>query len=158
MHQNAALLEKLFTCLNEKDHEGMAACYDPEAKFEDIAFNLDGRKQIHAMWHMISETDLCACFKVLRADSFDGEVALTDVYTFSETKRPVHNRIRCEFQFRDGLIVNHRDSCNALWWGIQALGPLLGLLSWIVPKKRKEKARKKLEAFIEDHPEYDEPS
>jgi hypothetical protein len=62
MHPHAALLEKLYKCLDGKDHEGMASCYCPEATFEDIAFNLRGKKQIHAMWHMIAETDLRASF------------------------------------------------------------------------------------------------
>lgn len=38
--------------------EEPAACYHPDATFEDIAFPLRGKKQIHGMWHMIAETDL----------------------------------------------------------------------------------------------------
>jgi len=52
MHSNATLLHKLFTSLDNHDHKEMSACYHPDATFSDIAFNLKGRKQIHAMWHM----------------------------------------------------------------------------------------------------------
>ena len=87
MHPHAALLEKLYTCLDRKDHEGMASCYHSEATFEDIAFKLRGIKQIHAMWHMIAETDLRATFTVKQVDGQTGTVDLVDVYTFSETGR-----------------------------------------------------------------------
>lgn len=154
MHPNAIMLNELFNCLNEKDHQRMAAYYDPDARFEDIAFNLRGRKRIHAMWHMISETDLRASFKVLHADDRSGDVDLTDDYTFSDTGRGVHNPIRSRFRFRDGVIVEQRDECDALRWGIQALGPVKGRLSWLFPAKRRSMAMKKLETFIESHPEY----
>ena len=58
------------------------------------------------------------------------------------------------FQFRDGLIIRHHDKCNALRWGIQALGPVKGVLSWLVPASRRAKAKEKLDAFIRTHPEY----
>ena len=53
MHPNATVLHRLFTALNNDDHVTMAACYDPEATFHDIAFHLQRRPRIHAMWHMI---------------------------------------------------------------------------------------------------------
>lgn len=159
MHPHAALLEKLYGSLNGKDDQSiksMASCYHPDATFQDIAFRLRGKKQIQAMWHLISETDLRASFKVLRADDEAGTVALTDDYTFRDTGRPVHNVIRSQFRFRDGLIVEHRDSCSALKWGIQALGPVKGVLSWLIPATRRAKAKTKLDKFIVDHPEYAE--
>lgn len=154
MHPNAALLTKLYRCLDSKDHRGMAACYHPDATFQDIAFTLRGRKRIHAMWHMISETDLRATFTVTAADDQTGTADLVDDYTFRDTGRHVRNVIRSEFRFRDGLIVEHRDACDALKWGMQALGPGKGLLSWLIPGARAAKAESKLSAFIGSHPEY----
>ena len=154
MHAHEALLQKLYSCLKRKDHAGMAECYHPDAEFQDIAFTLKGRKSIHAMWHMISTTDLRAEFKVQHADERSGTVNLVDDYTFKDTGRPVHNVIQSEFQFRDGLIIRHHDKCNALKWGIQALGPVKGVLSWLVPSSRRAKAKEKLDAFIRTHPEY----
>jgi len=154
MHPNAAVLDKLFNCLNVKDHQGMADCYAPDASFADIAFALSGRKQIQAMWHMISKTDLSATFAVVNADEQTGEVEVTDDYRFSDTGRRVRNPIRSRFRFRDGLVVEQQDSCNALSWGVQALGPVRGVLSWVFPEKRKAMAMAKLAAFIKGHPEY----
>jgi hypothetical protein len=47
------LLNTLFQCLNAHKSNDMADCYHEEASFEDIAFRLKGKKQIHAMWDMI---------------------------------------------------------------------------------------------------------
>jgi ketosteroid isomerase-like protein len=163
MHPHAQLLEKLYTSLNNHDHEGMAACYHDKATFKDIAFDLEGKKQIRAMWAMIAESpsDLRATFKVLHADDKHGLVDLVDDYFFDRRRedphsgRPVHNVIRSEFSFEDGKIICHRDRCSALKWGLQALGPIKGFLSWIVPPKRKATAMSKLKDFVTKNPEYD---
>lgn len=154
MHPHETLLEKLYTCLDGKDHEGMAACYHPEAVFQDIAFTLRGKKQIHAMWHMISESDLRASFTIRQVDDQSGTADLVDDYTFRDTGQHVHNVIRSEFRFRDGLIIEHLDSCDALKWGVQALGPVKGVLSSLFPGKRRAAAMEKLDKFIANHSEY----
>jgi len=126
----------------------MAACYHPDADFKDIAFTLHGQKQIHGMWQMISETDLKAAFTIIDADDVTGRVESEQDYTFRDTGRPVHNIIQSDFRFQDGLIIEHLDSCDALKWGIQALEPNKGILSWLVPSKRRELAMKKLEKYL----------
>jgi hypothetical protein len=151
MHANAALLEKLYRGLDGKDHEAMASCYHPDATFRDIAFKLRGKKEIHAMWHMIEGTDLRATFEVLHADESNGAVDLVDVYTFSDTGKKVRNVIRSDFRFRDGLIVEHEDTCSPLKWGVQALGVVPGVLMSLAPPARRFMARRKLDAFIADH-------
>lgn len=160
LHQKGApsrqtvVLEKLYTCLDHKDHEGMAACYHPDAVFRDIAFDLRGRKRIHAMWHMIAESDLRATFTVSRVDGRTATVELVDDYTFRATGRRVHNVIRSDFRFVDGLIIEHLDSCSALRWGVQALGPAKGVVSWLVPGARRRMAAATLAKFVARHPEY----
>jgi ketosteroid isomerase-like protein len=154
MHPHSSLLETLYNSLNKKDHAGMAACYHPDAEFEDIAFTLRGKSRIHAMWHMISEGDLQATFTIREADDQAGVVDVVDDYTFRDTGRRVHNVIRSEFRFRDELIISHHDYCDALKWGMQALGPVKGFMSWLVPSKRREMAMAKLEKFIAEHSEY----
>jgi hypothetical protein len=154
MDTQAPVLERLYTCLDRHDHEGMAACYHADAEFHDIAFALRGKKQIHAMWHMISEANLQASFRIREANGEFRTVDLVDDYTFRETGRRVRNVIRSDFRFRDGLIIEHRDSCSALQWGVQALGPVKGVIAWLIPAARRGKARAKLEKFIAKHPEY----
>ncbi len=152
--KQALVLEKLYTCLDAGDHQGMAACYHPDAVFRDIAFTLSGRKRIHAMWHMISESDLRATFTVRRVDGRAATVDLVDDYTFRATGRRVRNVIRSDFHFVDGLVIEHLDSCSALRWGVQALGPAKGVMSWLVPGARRKMAMATLEKFIARHPEY----
>ena len=148
------VLERLFTCLNEHDHVGMAACYHPDAVFRDIAFALRGRKRIHAMWHMVSEADLRASYTIRRVDGRTATVDLVDDYTFRPTGRRVRNVIRSDFHFVDGLIIEHLDSCSPLRWGVQALGPAKGVASWLLPAARRNRAMATLDGFIASHPEY----
>ena len=60
-------------------------------------------------------------------------------YTFRDTGRKVRNDLRSKFAFKDGLIIHQRDDCDAWSWGMQALGPVKGALSWLFPGKRRER-------------------
>lgn len=66
----------------------------------------------------------------------------------------MHNELRSTFVFEDGLIIRQRDKCNPWRWGMQALGPVRGALSALFPAKRRSQAMRKLQAFIDQHPEY----
>jgi ketosteroid isomerase-like protein len=156
MHKNAALLERLFASLNRHDYPSMAACYHPAAVFKDIAFDLQGRKRIHAMWAMIcdGDSDIRATFDVIRADDQEGQVKLVDEYTFRDTHRPVRNAIDSRFRFRDGLIIEHRDFCDPREWAAMAVGGAGGFLAGRIRLLRSWKAQKKLQAFVKRHPEY----
>ena len=58
MHPNAQTLQRLYTAFAQLDHATMAACYAPDATFDDEAFSLKGRDEIGGMWRM-----LCAATK-----------------------------------------------------------------------------------------------
>lgn len=160
MHPNAALLHRLFTALNHHDHATMASCYHPAGVFRDIAFDLRGKKQIHSMWHMICLGDIGATFEVLEVDDREGRVKVVDTYTFGATTDPPHpgrkvrNVIDSWFRFEDGMVVEHRDSCDAREWARAALGGPLGFLAGRIRFLRSWKAKKKLDAFVEKHHEY----
>jgi ketosteroid isomerase-like protein len=159
MHTNAGLLQRLFSSLNQHDHKTMAACYHSQATFTDIAFDLRGRQQIHAMWHMICQpgdhkSDIHAMFNVVRADDQRGWVNLVDDYTFSSTGRKVTNVIDSYFCFEEGLIVKQHDFCDARAWASMAVGGLSGLLAAQFHFLRSLKARQMLNKFVEKHSEY----
>jgi hypothetical protein len=154
MHRNAELLHRLFHGLNEHDHLAMAHCYREDAAFRDIAFDLHGRQQIHAMWHMICTTDIQATFRVVHADDIAGQVELCDDYTFGSTGRAVHNVIDSRFRFEAGLIADHHDSCDARLWGQMALGGIEGCLAGRIRLLRAVKARRMLEEFVNHHQQY----
>ena len=68
----------------------------------------------------------------------DGATARwTARYTFSRTGRPVVNRVRALFAFRDGRIVRHYDHFSFWRWASQALGPAGKALGWFAPLKWK---------------------
>ncbi len=159
MHTNAVLLQRLFSSLNHHNHEAMAACYHSKASFIDIAFDLRGKQQIHAMWHMICQpddhpSDIRAMFHVIHADDRSGWVNLIDEYTFRETGRRVTNVIDSHFSLEDGFIVKQHDFCDPQAWAAMALGGIPGFLATRLHSLRSRKARQMLYKFVDNHPEY----
>ena len=154
MHPNADVLNRLFTALNQHDHKTMAECYDENATFTDIAFELDGRKRIHAMWNMICEGDIRTSFEIVEVDERRAVAKVVDDYTFRPKGRKVHNVIQSRFRFENGKIVDQQDACDPREWASMALGGVGGFLAGRLPFLRRAKARKTLAAFIGKHPEY----
>lgn len=111
----------------------MAACYHPDASFSDPAFpNLTG-EEAGDMWRMLLERadgKLKVDYTVLNADAEQGEARWEARYLFSQTGRQVHNKIQASFKFKDGLIIEHRDSFNFWKWSSMALGMTGRLLGW----------------------------
>ena len=156
MHPNAEILTRLFTALDRHDHDAMAACYAENAKFSDIAFKLQGRERIHAMWHMICEGDIKTTFKIDEVDDRTAYVTVMDDYTFRAKGRKVHNVIQSRFRFQNGAIVEQNDSCDSREWASMAIGGIGGFLAGRIPFLRAAKARRTLDTFIETHPQYKE--
>lgn len=131
MHPNAALLERFYRAFQHRDHPTMAASYAPGATFRDPVFTLEGA-QVGAMWHMLCErgTDLRVEFGDIDADDATGRASWSAWYTFSATRRPVHNRIQAEFAFEGGRIVRHTDDFDLYRWAAQALGVKGLLFGW----------------------------
>ena len=155
MHNNAKLLETLFSAVNAHDHRAVAGCYHPNATFKDIAFNLTGSHRIHAMWHMICDGYIKATVHKMDADESVGWVKVTDEYTFSDTGRKVVNPIETTVRFKEGLISTHNDDCDPRRWAMMALGGVNGVLAGRIEFLRRWKAHKKLQKFLVLHPEYE---
>jgi uncharacterized protein len=156
MHAHSEVLTRLFTALDRHDHEAMAACYAENASFRDIAFKLEGRTRIHAMWHMICDGDIKTTFKIDEVDDRTAFVTVVDDYTFRAKGRKVHNVIQSRFRFRDGSIVEQQDSCDSRKWASMAIGGVGGFLAGRISLLRGAKARRTLDTFIETHPQYRE--
>lgn len=156
MHAHAALLNRLFTALAVHDHEAMAACYHPRARFRDIAFDLRGRDRIHAMWRMICAGDLeVVDFEVIDADEDKGRARIVEEYTFHRRKTPpgdetrVRNSIVSRFRFEDGKIRRQDDDCDPKEWARQALGNgMAGFLAGRLRPLRSFVAKRKLAGFV----------
>lgn len=153
MHSHAALLEKFYGAFQERDHATMASCYHPEVVFSDPVFpHLEGPRA-GAMWHMLCERgkDLKLEYSGIQADDQGGQAHWEAWYTFSQTGRKVHNVIDASFQFRDGLIVEHKDHFDLWRWSRQALGAPGLLLGWtpIIGNAVRKKAGQGLDLFLE---------
>lgn len=158
MNANKNLLDTFYTAFQQRDHEGMIACYHPDIHFSDPVFtNLQG-KQAKAMWHMLCARgkDLQVTFTNVQANDTTGQAHWEATYTFSASGRKVHNIIDAAFVFQDGLIIQHQDSFNLWRWTRMALGPTGILLGWspIVQKRVRETGMAGLTSFIAQHPEY----
>ena len=108
------------------------------------------------MWHMICDGDIKTTFKIDEVDDRTAFVTVVDDYTFRAKGRKVHNVIQSRFRFKDGSIVEQRDSCDSRHWASMAIGGVGGFLAGRIPRLRASKARRTLDTFIETHPQYKE--
>jgi ketosteroid isomerase-like protein len=128
---NGKVIRDLYDALNRHDGDAMAAQYAPDATFEDPAFGRLTGEEAGDMWRMLCSRaeDLKVELPEHEANGDEGTAHWIATYTF-RTGRPVVNDIHAQFRFRDGKIVEHRDSFSFHKWARQALGPagwILGL-------------------------------
>ena len=152
MHPNVALIEKLYSCFNALDGDGMAQCYHEDIVFSDPVFPKLQGSEVGAMWKMLCSQaqGFELVFGEIKADDETGRVNWEAKYRFSLTNREVHNKINASFRFKDGKIIQHCDHFNFWKWSGMALGPAGLILGWspLVKKKVQWQAAKKLEKFM----------
>lgn len=157
MRENVELVERFYDAFARRDYAGMQACYDPAVEFSDPIFTVRG-KRAFAMWHMLtaSGSDLRVIHNNVTADLAHGQAHWEAWYTFSATRRRVHNILDASFRFSNGKIVWHRDTFNFWAWSRQALGPTGFFMGWtpIVRNKVRATAGANLDKFVAAHPEY----
>jgi ketosteroid isomerase-like protein len=130
----------------------MAACYADDVVFSDPVFPKLSGEEARDMWRMLTQRaqDFSLTFAEVDADERVGSAQCVAHYLFSQTGRTVVNRIEGQFVFRDGLIVEHRDSFDLWRWSRQALGFKGALLGWtpMVQNAIRAQARKGLDAYL----------
>jgi ketosteroid isomerase-like protein len=155
VHPNEECIRRFYAAFANRDADGMAACYHPEVAFSDPAFPMLKGAEASGMWRMLVSRgkDLELTLLEASADDTGGRAIWEARYTFSQTGRPVVNRIQAAFAFRDGLIVRHVDRFPFWKWSKQALGPLGLLLGWSWPLKTmvRKKAAASLSHFMAKH-------
>ena len=137
-------IEAFYAAFAELDATSMGRAYAEDARFDDEAFSLNGRREIGGMSSMLCEATRAKGRDVWRLEAS----AITDTsahweahYRFSATGRMVHNIIEAKFEFNDaGLIVRQRDSFDFWRWSRQALGTPGLLLGWTPFLKNKVRA------------------
>jgi len=145
------LIRGLYEALDRRDGDAMAACYAPDATFDDPAFPGLSGEQPGNMWRMLCEraTDLSVELREHEADEQTGSAHWVATYTFAQTGRQVVNDVHSSFRFRDGLIVAQRDEFSFHRWSRQALGLPGLLLGWtpLLRRATQRKASAGLDAF-----------
>jgi len=146
LHPHETLIREFYARFAARDAEGMARCYHAEVAFSDPVFPMLHGDEAGDMWRMLLSraADLAVTLDEASGDGEGGLARWTARYTFTRTGRPVVNRVRGMFAFRDGLIVRHYDSFSFWRWAAQALGPAGAALGWLPPlrwKVRKDAAR-----------------
>ena len=132
MSTQTELIERFYGAFQRRDAAAMSACYHADIHFSDPVFPDLRGPAAGAMWAMLCErgTDLRIEYRDVAADGDTGSARWDAWYTFSATRRPVHNRILAAFRFRDGKIVRHVDHFSFWRWSAHALGPVGALLGW----------------------------
>ena len=127
-------IESFYAAFARLDGAAMALCYAEDARFDDDAFALSGRREIGGMWSMLCEAVKAKgrdVWKLEVSNITDGSAHWEAHYRFSATGRMVHNIIEAKFEFDDaGLVKRHRDSFDFWRWSRQALGAPGILLGW----------------------------
>lgn len=150
-HPNTELIERFYTAFQRRDAETMAACYADDVVFSDPVFGELHGDEARDMWRMLvaRAQDFSLTFDSVVADDRIGHAQWVARYLFSQTGRSVVNRIDARFAFRDGRIVEHRDSFDLWLWMRQALGVKGTLLGWspLVQRAIRAQARKGLALY-----------
>jgi ketosteroid isomerase-like protein len=158
MIETQQTITDFYTAFQKKDWQGMQECYHDKIEFSDPVFRDLKGGEAKAMWHMlaVSAKDLIVVFKNVDGETRTGSCDWDALYSFSRTGRKVHNIIHAKFEFRDGKIIKHKDTFDLWRWAGMALGTSGKLLGWtpFLQGKVRATARKSLDKFIAEHPEY----
>lgn len=150
-HPQTELIQRFYTAFQQRDIDAMLACYADDVVFSDPAFGELRGDLARDMWRMLvaRAQDFSLTFGEVAADQHTGRAEWIAQYRFTATGRMVVNRIDARFRFRDGRIVEHRDSFDLWRWARQALGLKGALLGWtpFVQRAIRAQARKNLDAY-----------
>ncbi len=148
----ASVIEQFYRAFQARDADGMAACYHPQIVFNDPVFRDLRGPQASGMWAMLlaRSKDLKISFRDVRDDGQTGSAHWEAWYTFSQSKRPVHNIIDARFRLQDGKIIEHTDAFDFWRWSRMALGTPGLLLGWspVIRNKVQQTAMDGLEKYM----------
>jgi len=149
---NNVLLNKFYTAFQNRDAKTMNSCYHKDVVFKDPAFGILKGNRAKSMWAMLCKTgkDLEIKFSDIEVIDHNGKVNWEAEYTFSATKKKVHNVVYAEFVFKDGKIIEHIDTFSFKNWSSQAFG-IIGKLfgnSAFFQRQFQERANRLLDEYI----------
>lgn len=137
---SAETIRRLYEAFAAHDGDAMAACYAPDARFDDPVFALRGG-DVGDMWRMLTERGSARITFEIEGDA---RARWTAEYDFDG--RPVRNQIESAFAFDgNGRILRQVDTFAFARWARQALGwkgMLLGWTPFLREAVRKQAARR----------------
>lgn len=119
------LISNFYTAFQNGNAEEMGKQYHNEIEFEDPAFGKLKGQRAKSMWKMLTETskgNIKINFGNIQVNGNTGTAEWDAIYKFSVTGRDVHNKIKANFEFKDGLIYKHRDDFDLWAWSRMAFG------------------------------------
>ncbi len=127
---DAALIKTFYEAFSRHDAEAMASCYHADVVFKDPAFGELRGESVADMWRMLTKLskDLKVKASGISVKGGVGHAHWDADYTFSATRRKVHNSIDSTFEFKDGLIYRQTDAFDFQKWSSQAFGPVGSVL------------------------------
>lgn len=128
---NTEIVRKFYTSFQQRDYEGMNACYTDDIVFSDPAFGLLRGEEVRYMWEMLCNNAKDFTLSFSNIQELDEEYATCNwvaSYTFSQTGRKVVNHVKAFMKLKDGKIIEHSDAFKLSKWAAQALGWKLPLI------------------------------
>jgi len=152
------IAESFYSASKNGDAATMASLYHDDAEFNDPAFGTLKGGEIRMMWKMLinrSKGNLEIDYSLVDTDENTAVVKWEARYTFTQTKRPVHNKITARLIFEDGKIKSHTDDFSLWRWSRQAFGVKGLLLGWtpFFRAKLQQSTRKLLRDYIGKTPD-----
>ncbi|MCH6199113.1 nuclear transport factor 2 family protein [Aquiflexum sp. LQ15W] len=151
---NSKVIHNFYNAFAKGKVEEMLSCYHKEIIFEDPVFGALKGEEAKSMWKMLlarSKGNLKVTFSDVKVVRNSGEAKWEAIYPFGSEKRIVHNKIKAEFEFKDGKIIKHTDKFDLWKWSRMALGFKGVLLGWspLVQNKVKSHSKDLLKKFME---------
>jgi ketosteroid isomerase-like protein len=151
---NSKVIHNFYKAFAKGKADEMVSYYHKDVVFEDPVFGILKGDEAKNMWKMLiarSKGNLKVTFSDVKAVRNSGEAKWEAVYPFGPEKRKVHNKIKAEFEFKDGKIIKHTDKFDLWKWSRMALGFKGVLLGWspFVQNKVKKQSKSLLKKFME---------
>jgi len=137
---NHKLIAEFYSAFAKYDAEAMVSHYHKDITFEDPVFGILKGDDTKNMWRMLIKRGngkLQITYSNLRVGDNKGSADWKAIYPFGKSGRIVTNIIHAEFEFKDGLIIKHKDTFNLWKWTRQAIGYKGLLLGWTGFMKKK---------------------
>ena len=145
------LIENFYSAFAAGDYQAMQQCYHNDIVFEDPAFGRLQGERAKKMWEMLlSQKKAETTISFAKPQAFEDMMRVNWTAQYFYGKRPIHNKVRAQFKFHEGKIIEHIDSFDFWKWTRQALGLSGFLLGWTdyMQKKVQATVNNKLDKFI----------